>query len=288
MKIAFTTLSNALFEESRLRLTASAEKFGADVIYSYAHEDFIHTDFYKQNENILSQSRGLGYWLWKPYIILETLKKSNKGDIVFYSDAGSEIIAPLEPLIRICNEEQNIVLFANGNLINREWTKRDAFILMDCDERACWNSLQCDAALFFFKKTERSVRFVEEWLNYCRDPRIMTDLPNTQGKKNSWRLIQHRYDQSIASLLAYKYKLDLYRMPTQFGNHYKSVPFRVPGEFNCVNQKRVRQVSYYSSKPNFNSPYFQLINHHRSRKFAAPGKPRPLVKKIEMRIKQWL
>jgi hypothetical protein len=288
MKVAFTTLSNALFEESRLKLTASAAAFGADTIFSYTHEDFRQTEFYKENEVILSQPRGLGYWLWKPYIISESLKKLDEGDILFYADAGSEIIASLEPLVHICKTQQDIVLFANGNLINKEWTKRDCFILMDCDVSACRNALQCDAALCFFRKTEQSVRFVEEWLNYGKDPRIMTDLPNTQGKRNSWRLIQHRYDQSILSLQAFKYKLVLYRMPTQFGNHYKSVPYRISGEFNCVNQKRVKQVSFYSSRPYVNSPYFQLLNHHRSRKFAQSGKPRPFLKKIEMRIKQWL
>ena len=55
-------------------------------------------------------------------------------------------------------------------------------------------------------------------------------------------------------------------MPTQFGNHYKSPEYRVENEFNCINQNKAKQVNYYSSNPYFNSPYFQLLNHHRTKK----------------------
>ena len=34
------------------------------------------TKFYKDNKKILDQDKGAGWWLWKPYYILEVLKKS--------------------------------------------------------------------------------------------------------------------------------------------------------------------------------------------------------------------
>lgn len=288
MNIALTNLSDENFSQSRLRLNASAGQHGIEIFFSYHFEDIKRTPFYSENEVILSQPTGLGYWLWKPYIILESLKKVNDGDLVIYSDSGIEIIASLDPLIQICEKEQPILLFANGNLINAEWTKRDCFILMDCDQRACWKAQQVDAAFGLFRKTDKTINFVKEWLDYGKDRRILTDIPNELGKKNSWRFIDHRWDQSILSLLAYKYKLNLYRMPTQFGNHYKSPPYRITGEFNCISQKRLRQVNYYSSKPFYNSPYSQLLDHHRSRKVPLSGKQQSLLKKIESRIRQWL
>lgn len=59
-----------------------------DKYYSYKPED-IDINFKNKNKDILSRKRGNGYWLWKPYFILKTLKeKLNKGDFLIYTDAG--------------------------------------------------------------------------------------------------------------------------------------------------------------------------------------------------------
>jgi hypothetical protein len=60
--------------------------------------------------------------------------------------------------------------------------------------------------------------------------------------------------------------IEFHRIPSQFGNHYKIPEFRIKKEFNCVNQLKQKQVSYYAQTPFYNSPYAQLLNHHRSRK----------------------
>jgi hypothetical protein len=39
------------------------------------NKEEIDNDFKTKYNNILSLNRGGGYWLWKPYIINETLKK---------------------------------------------------------------------------------------------------------------------------------------------------------------------------------------------------------------------
>ena len=97
------------------------------------------------------------------------------------------------------------------------------------------------------------------------DERVVGDLANTCGKKNYWGFKQHRWDQSILSLLAIKYDIELHRVPTQFGNHYKSPEYRVPNEFNYVNQNQPKQVNFYSSRPYRNSHYYQLLSHHRTK-----------------------
>ena len=94
---------------------------------------------------------------------------------------------------------------------------------------------------------------------------IISDLPNVYGE-NSFDYIDHRWDQSILSLLAYKRNIELYRMPTQFGNHYKLPAYRVNGEINCVNQLDRIPTIDYSNEPYENSCYFQLLNHHRDKK----------------------
>ncbi len=258
-----TNLSNHLFKASREKLNISANHFGVNLIYSHDFEDLKSKPFYYFNKDILAQPKGLGYWLWKPYIILEAMKNLAEGDIVIYSDCGIEIIKNLNPLIKIAKSKEPIVLFANGNFSKAMWTKRDCFVLMGCDSEQFWESRHCDAAFCLFRKCDISLRFLNEWLNFAQDERILTDLQNTCGLPNLPEFIEHRWDQSILSLLAQKYNLNLYRMPSQFGNHYKLPQFRVEKEFNCINQLEQNPVNYYSAEPFYNSHYDQLLNHHR-------------------------
>ena len=264
MEVALTTLSNELYAESRLRLTTSAEKFGIPKIYSYDFEDIKGTSFFNEHKLILQQKKGMGFWLWKPFIIRESLNKLNNGDVLIYADAGSSIIGSLDPLIEKCMQDYPILLFANGNLKNRYWIKRDCFVRMDCDEKKYWDGLQVDAALTIFRKDESTMNFVNEWLQYCTVPSIITDSPNVGEKKNFWGFHFHRMDQSVLSLLAIRHKIELFRQPSQYGNHYKSSEFRISGEFNCISQWKTKQVNYYSPHPFTNSDYYQLIDHHRS------------------------
>jgi len=293
MAIILTNLSNQLFSESRERLNASARRFGVDTVLSYDWEDLKDTDFYRENRAILDQPRGLGFWLWKPYIIREALKQAAEGDIVVYSDSGLEVIAPLEPLFAIARDGNPIILFGNGDSPNSMWTKRDCFILMDCDTEAGWKAQHCDAAFSLFAKTPASLQFVTEWLGYCRDARILTDDPNRCGRRNLPDYIHHRWDQAALSLMAFKYGLSLFRMPTQFGNHYKTFLLRVPGEINYINQFYQRQAGYYARIPYYNSPYFQLLDHHRGKSGGAAGNRGPgpfgfVLRVIRKHYNRWL
>jgi len=221
----------------------------------------------------------MGYWLWKPLIIAEQLKLLAEGDVLIYIDAGAEIIADLEPLIELCATSEPVLLFGNATDTNVAWTKRDSFVLMDCDTEEYWQGPHCDASVSLFRKCERATHFVTEWLRYGSNANILTDLPTSMGLPDLPGYRDHRYDQSILSLLAQKFKINLYRVPSQFGNHYKMYDFRVPGEFNCVNQWNQQPVAYYSVLPYYNSFYGQLLNHHRTKSGAAaapaPALPPP-------------
>jgi len=263
MSGVLTNLSNKLYEDSRMRLNQSARTFGIEDIRSYDLGDILHTPFYSANRSILDQPTGMGYWLWKPYIIREVLASVPEDAVVIYSDSGIELIASPEPLLSICRDQAPVLLFGNGDHTNSAWTKRDCFVLMNCDTEYYWKAPQCDAAFALFRKCPQTMEFVDEWLSYCRDARILTDMSNTCGKRDLPDFIEHRRDQSVLSLLALRYRLPLFRMPTQFGNHYKMPSVRVDGEFNCVSQYRQHPVNYYAVVPYYNSPYGQLLDHHR-------------------------
>ena len=87
MKINLVTYSNDKYKKQQQKL-ASQAKLVFDGVYVYGEKWLRKTNFYKKNKNILDEPRGAGYWLWKPYIILETFKQIDEGDVVLYIDSS--------------------------------------------------------------------------------------------------------------------------------------------------------------------------------------------------------
>jgi hypothetical protein len=231
--------SNEKYRGSQKAFHRTAEKHGSDMVISFGPEH-IDKDFYKKNVHILCQWRGNGYWLWKPYFIIETLKRLNDGDIVLYSDAAVMVQKDLTTLYDIAYDK-GIVLFeqANKEHTNRVWTKRDTFEIMGLDEPIYHNGVQLTATFSLWKKEERSFDLLYEWLKYMEDYRVSTDSPNYSMAGNLSDFKDHRHDQSVISLLSQKYNMERFRDPSQWGNE---------------DHKE-------------NSPYEQLVWHHRMRFF---------------------
>jgi len=189
--------------------------------FACIQKDTLPQEFVKNHENIFSQPRGYGYWLWKPLIIYGIMNRIQDGDYCIYSDAANIITNDISPLFERCTRNGGILLFENKNgswdgkiWKNNEYTKADCFNLMGCttDEYVFGN--QVDAAIQVYQKNERTMEFLKEYLSFCEDERILTDMPNTTGEnKEGFR--DHRHDQSVLSLLAIKYGVKLENCPTQ-------------------------------------------------------------------------
>lgn len=195
-----------------------------DNIYIYS-PDNIDTEFRIKNSNILNRPRGYGYWIWKPYFILKTMDKINTGDIILYLDVGMIAINDVKYIIDICSGGKGVLLFENrcGNKSgdiwkNIHWTKYDCFSMMDCNSNSCIYGNQVDAAFQVYKKNNMSLLFLNDYMKYCENENIVTDIPSIMGKENP-EFIEHRHDQSILSLLSIKYNIDIERCPSQWGEH---------------------------------------------------------------------
>jgi len=202
---------------SQRACSASALQNGFDRAIAYGPPD-IEAAFLDANRFTFSQPRGAGYWLWKPYLILRTLVTLDPGDWLMYTDSGMSFvrdpwpfILPHEPMMG----ERGILAMGRTEL-NSEYTKRDAFVLMGLDEPRYRDVSQICASMMVCRNTPFARNFIEEWLAYARDPRILTDLPNTQGLPNYPGFRDHRHDQSILSLLCIKHDIAVSRGVTQW------------------------------------------------------------------------
>lgn len=255
------------FLASQKWLTNSALRNGIDKVVAWDRVLLEQTSFYERNKSILDQRRGAGFWLWKPFIIEDALTTLSPRDVLVYLDAGIEVIADLSPLLRLCTEKNGLLLFSGAGLCG-EWTKRDCFVGMNCDDTNYRYGRMLSAAMIVVAKTERSCSFIHEWSLCCRQPRLLTDQANTCGLPNFSEFIDHRHDQSILSLIAIRDWIEVFRDPSQFGNHLKDESYRVPGEWT---------VMPYGMRGIFrNSPYPTLLNHHRLQGAFAADEPKPL------------
>lgn len=229
MKKILTTFAGYSYslKLSQMRLIEQAKK-QFDGCATFDENSSLIIDLFRKYPEIAQYRRGVGFWFWKPYIILKTLEQLQEGDFVFYMDSGTDIIGDLNPLFDLCVKNNGVVFFENrsGNpngerWLNGQWTKRDCFVLMNCDEEKYYNSFQVDGAYLLFQKNKETLAFLQEYFKLCTDRRIITDEPNTLGQ-NLPIFMDHRHDQSVVSLLAYKYKHTLHAQPTEVGNGHRS------------------------------------------------------------------
>lgn len=132
--------------------TQTAHYFGADKVREYSPQD-IPPDFYAKNKFILDRPRGAGYWLWKPLIIKDALSSVDFGDYVLYADSSAFYVHDMHALIDAMEKAHVDVMPFEGAYFEREstWSKRDAFILMDCDDEKFVESVQRGASFISSK-----------------------------------------------------------------------------------------------------------------------------------------
>lgn len=207
----FLSYATGEFLEARDQLCNSALKVGFDEARARSFEN-LDKEFCLDNQEILSQPRGAGYWLWKPQIILQELRKLKEDDVLVYSDAGRSSYYQFSSLPKNSIALAKQHRFLLGPTIGQhgpmsKWTKRDVFVLLDMDKPEIHALPPIQATYSFWTPCKESFDFLEEWLEACKDPRILTDIPNTQGLPNLDVFKDHRHDQSVLSLLAYKYNV---------------------------------------------------------------------------------
>ena len=94
--------------------------------------------------------------------------------------------------------------------LEKKYSKRDAFVLLGADSPIYTDTFQYMAGIQIYRKSKFSENFIEKWLNYSTDKRIITDDPNTQGLPNYNGFIDNRHDQTILSILTKKLRFSYF------------------------------------------------------------------------------
>lgn len=211
--------ADSKYRKAQKANTKSAYKKGkVDRVIEYGPES-LDVEFRKKNGTILSIPRGNGVWLWKPYIILKTLKDTKVDDYLIYSDSGSVYLNDVKYLINAMEfYKQDIMCFEIEDCIEKRYTKPILFEMLGCDNNEIKNSKQILATFILCKNTDWTVKFVEKWLYYAENKKFIFDENPELIKQKYPYYIAHREDQSILSLLYKMEKLKIFRDPSQWGN----------------------------------------------------------------------
>jgi len=159
------------------------------------HKEFIH-----------SNPRGYGYWIWKPYIIQQTMQTMKDGSILLYMDCGCEIDiqkrSRLETMMKLVRTELLIGSYTPHD--DQTYTKYDLVERIQPPMNTLAN-LQHQAGALLFLVCPRTRQLVHEWYELCCDYHNIDDSPSILA--NVPNFIEHRHDQSVFSLLTKKYNL---------------------------------------------------------------------------------
>lgn len=237
-KVLVTFANGSKYERKRRINSITAKHIGRfDRVIEYTLNDIEET-FKVRNKEILQLKKGVGLWLWKPYFIHKALSTLDDNDILFYCDSASVFIRPIENMVQFMFKENLCIMPFILPFEERHWTSEGAMLFFDMSENQR-NSNQVCASFLLMKKTSTSVRFIEDWLLNCQKYELITG--KFQGVEEP-NLIEHRYDQSILSMVIKKRGLTMYRDPSQYG----SLP-ALYGKYHQINLDYSPRGDYRSS-----------------------------------------
>ena len=158
--------------------------------------------------------RGYGYWIWKPYIILQELKKMNDNDIlVFFNSHCSFSDNNLLNAIKDIQDSHLHIFSGWVGFSSKNWVTTKLIKIIEnfyntkfSDEQL--NSSQHDAGILFIRNDKLSRKIIKEWLDIMiNNIEYITDAHNDDDD-NIKTFEENRHDQSVLDLILKHYHQD--------------------------------------------------------------------------------
>lgn len=200
--IHLITYGDIKWLRAKRRLVREAKTTGwFDTITAYGPED-LDDEFKTKFANILNQSRGGGYWIWKTFIIKKRLAEIDDGDILIYLDSGCSINPEgngrFDEYMDMLNNTDSISF--QITLPEKHWTTREIFnhFNISTDSEIC-NTGQYQGGIRLMKKTQNTINITNlEWQTLHNNPLLFTDHYSS-CQESYFR--ENRHDQSIYSVI---------------------------------------------------------------------------------------
>jgi hypothetical protein len=162
------------------------------------HYDRLQISFRSDHQSTLSKSRGAGYWIWKPRIILDKLESIDEGDYLFYIDAGALPRKKCDEIMKLCHPDKiNVWEIKNGKI--RNWTDANVALQLELSDDIL-NSPMIWAGGICIPSNQDSIEIMSKWMELCENQNLLhpDSAPNYSPTEN---IFWHRHDQSLLSIL---------------------------------------------------------------------------------------
>ena len=206
MHVHFVTYGDNLYATSRYRIINEALKLDVfETCYAYT-PDRLGQTFKDRFKALLKQKRGGGYWCWKPYAVLKTLKNIPENHWIFYADAGCSFIperkGQISALIELMESQGKSFSALKMHHLEKHYTKADLFQYFNIasDDNNIRNTGQYVGGIFFVKNTPKTRDIFEDMVKVMETrPDLIDDTPSVHN--NDTNFIEHRHDQSLFSIV---------------------------------------------------------------------------------------
>ena len=193
-KKIFITYGDSNYQDSLIRIRQEAIDTGV------FNETILYTpellpDQFKEYAN--QYKRGGGYWLWKPWIIQNTLNNINEGDIVVYADAGCTLQKHKDWQYYFNRLAHNDGIFFITSGKNKKWCKQEVFSFFNTSNNLWKFANQIQATFLIIKKTKDD-DIIQRWCDLAvHHPHLFMDVKQENRSKESPAFKEHRHDQSV-------------------------------------------------------------------------------------------
>lgn len=200
------------FLHTRGRFLSQATKFNAFKSINI-FSDLDCFDFSKEllsHRLFMESTRAYGFWIWKSFLVSELMSRLPEDDVICYADLGCTFNINGKDRL---NEYYSIVM-EKGSLcfdifhLEKEYTKSDTYLRVFPQDNTHNNTGQRCSTTFLLKNNSLNRDIMNEFKsisiegNYHFIDNSESMAPNDKEYKG-----EHRYDQSIFSLLSKKYNL---------------------------------------------------------------------------------
>ncbi len=197
MKV-FITFGSSKWYKALHRICQEARAFPFDKIRGFTDQDLKEDPVFwgKHGDFVTQNPKGYGFWIWKPYLIQQTLRTLEDGDILVYADCGCELnpqgMDRFQEYMDVLEMSDLGIISFQMDHLDRDFTKK---IILDHFQND-GSTGQYVGGIQLIKKTPHSVKVIDKWVQMMYYDWI-NDTPDSYASP--------RNDQSIYSMVVKKY-----------------------------------------------------------------------------------
>jgi hypothetical protein len=197
--VSYTDGDEVFFQNQNM-LSFSALNRGIDIIHLY-RKSHMDSHFYHQHKDILTQPRGAGYWLWKPYFILKTMERYPDETILIYADSGVVFNQPVQKLLTTLEGYDRILVGQGKPAPLRRHLKKEVHQALKIEGNdTILNQQNIWGFFMVLRNNSKNRAYIKRWLELCMKRDLITDMPFDARIQESG-FEYHQHDQSLLSVV---------------------------------------------------------------------------------------